>query len=126
MPIPKPKVHRWGYEELIPQFASREYYYRVVKPRRIELLRGLIEEHEPGVIIGYGKAFWRDYRELFEGSEFKEEGQFQTAVFRETLIVLTGHFSARSMNGRFDQVVELIKPELGIKMLEQCNANLYD
>jgi hypothetical protein len=58
MPIPKPKVKRWDYSELIPQFASREEYYRTVKPRRIK-------EHRPKVAVCYGKAFWGDYRQLF-------------------------------------------------------------
>jgi hypothetical protein len=60
MPIPKPKVKRWDYEELIPQFASREEYYRVVKPRRIRNLRALLTEHRPKVVVCYGKAFWGD------------------------------------------------------------------
>ena len=60
MPIPKPKVHRWDYEELIPQYGSRKEYYRVVKPRRIELLRGMIEENQPKVVMCYGKSFWND------------------------------------------------------------------
>ena len=109
MPLPKPKVKRWDYEELIPQFASREEYYRVVKPRRIGYLRALITEHRPRVVVCYGKAFWSDYRELFEGSTFEQEGLFQTAAFDNTLVVLTGHFAARSMNGRFDEVVSIFQ-----------------
>jgi len=108
MPIPKPKVKRWGYEELIPQFKSREEYYRIVKPRRIECLRGLIAEHRPKVVICYGKAFWVDFRELFHGHEFVEEGVFQRALAGETLVLLTVHFTARSMNGRFDEIVSLL------------------
>jgi hypothetical protein len=67
MPIPKPKVRHWDYEKLIPQFASREEYYRVVKPRRIELMQVSIEGHKPRLVIGYVKEFWEDYRDLFEG-----------------------------------------------------------
>ena len=108
MPIPKPKVHQWDYEDLIPQFGSREEYYRVVKPRRIELLRGLIEENKPRVVVGYGKGFWAEYRELLRGIVFIQEGQFQMAVFGDTLVILTGHFAARSMNGRFDELVKVL------------------
>lgn len=57
IPIPKPKIKRWDYDKLIPQFVSREEYYRVVKPRRIRSLRALIKEHRPKVVICYGKAF---------------------------------------------------------------------
>ncbi len=109
MPIPKPKVKHWDHNELIPQFASREEYYQVVKPRRIRYLRALVREHRPKVVVCYGKAFWSDYRELFEGSEFEQEGQFQTAALDNTLAILAGHFAARSMNGRFDEVVSMIK-----------------
>jgi len=108
MPIPKPKVRQWDYRELIPQFASREDYYQIVKPRRIKYLGALIEEYNPKVVIGYGKAFWNDYRALFPGIELKQEGQFQTAILKDTLLILTDHFTARSMNGRFDDVVSII------------------
>lgn len=93
MPIPKPKVKRWDYVELMHQFASREEYYRTVKPRRIHYLQALIKEHRPKVAVSYGKAFWSDYRQLFEGSVFELEGLFQTAVLDDTLAILTGHFA---------------------------------
>jgi len=108
MPIPKPKVSRWDYDELIPQFETREEYYRVVKPRRIKYLRAVLKENRPKVVVCYGKAFWSDYQKLFEGTVFGREGQFQTAFFGKTSVVLTDHFAARSMNGRFDDVVETI------------------
>lgn len=113
MPIPKPKVRRWDYDELIPQFDSREDYYQTVKPRRIEYLRGLVEKHRPKVVIGYGKGFWSDYRQLFAGHDFSDEDGFQTAVADETLVILTAHFTARSMNGRFDDVVAVIDERFG-------------
>lgn len=111
MPIPKPKVKRWDYEELIPQFGSREEYHETIKPRRVEYLRGLIEEHQPKVVICCGKAFWGDYQDLFEGHRFTEDGQFRTAVTGNTLAILTPHFTARSMNGRFDDVVSIISAQ---------------
>jgi hypothetical protein len=109
MPIPKPKVKRWDYEELIPQFASREEYYETIKPRRVAYLKGLIEEHRPNVVICYGKAFWGDFQELFGGQRFSEDGQFRTAVTEDTQVIFTDHFTALSMNGRFDDVVSIIR-----------------
>jgi hypothetical protein len=38
-------------------------YYETIKPRRVEYLRGLIRAPILKVVIGYGKAFWHDYRE---------------------------------------------------------------
>jgi hypothetical protein len=111
MPIPKPAVSHWGYEELIPQFTSREDYYRQVKPRRLNYLRGLLAEHRPRIVIGYGKAFWPSYRKLFEGFQFSNSEPFQVATRDSTLVALTGHFTARSMNGRLDEVVEIIQAQ---------------
>ncbi len=85
------------------------FHYRVVKPRRIRYLRALFTEHRPKVVVCYGKAFWGDYQELFEGSVFEQKGQFQTVVCDDTLVILTGHFAARSMNGRFDELATIIK-----------------
>ena len=47
MPIPKPSHAAWGYENLIPQFQSRSDYYEAVKPRRVQYLRQLLQEHVP-------------------------------------------------------------------------------
>jgi len=94
---------------LIPQFASGEEYYRVVKPRRIEYLKALLRQSGPKVVVCYGKAFWSDYRQLFKGSTFEQEGQFHTGVFHNMLVILTGHFAVRSMNLRFDELVTNIK-----------------
>lgn len=119
MPIPKPKVSRWDYQELMPQFASREEYYQLVKPRRIAYLGALVRQHGPEVVICYGKAFWGDYQHLFEGSAFEPQGPFQTASMEDTRVILTGHFSARSMNGRFDDVVTIIKDAVNRRRLSR-------
>ncbi len=87
-------------------------YYETIKPRRVEYLRGLITAHIPKVVIGYGKAFWHDYRALFEGCEFMQEDQFQKAVSNNTLVILTGHVTARIMNDRFDKILNLIKSRI--------------
>jgi hypothetical protein len=109
MPIPKPKVKHWGYEESVPQFASREEYYEAVIPWRVQYLRGLIEEQKPKVVICYGKAFWGEFQKLFQGHQFSKDGQFQKAVAGDTIAILTPHFTARIMNGRFDDVVSIIR-----------------
>lgn len=109
MPIPKPKVSRWGYENLIPQFSSRDEYYQQIKPRRVDYLRQLIQEHCPPVVIGYGKAFWPSYKELFPYHAFEKEEVFEVAINQETLVILTGHFTARTMNGKFDDIVKIIR-----------------
>jgi len=109
MPIPKPKISRWGYEELIPQFSSGKEYYQRVKPRRIKHLQRLLAQYKPSVVIGYGKGFWKDYKELFEVYRFSPKNNFEVAYDGTTLVILTDHFTARTMNGKFDEIVSIIK-----------------
>ncbi len=109
MPIPKPAVSQWGYEQLMPQYDSRQDYYEQVEPRRVRYLRQLIKEHRPKVIIGYGKAYWPQYKELFPHHAFARNDQFEVANTHETLVILTGHFTARTMNGKFDDIVAIIR-----------------
>ncbi len=99
MPIPKPSIGSWGYEKLIPQFASRDEYYQVVKPCRVKHLQRLLREHRPKIVIGYGKKYWTYYKELFPDLKFASSGQFLTAETEDMVVVLTDHFTARTMNG---------------------------
>lgn len=109
MPIPKPKISHWGYEELIPQFTSREGYYTKIKPYRIKLLKELSIKHEPKAIVAYGKGYWPNYKELFGETSFLPKGQFQVGKHRDTNVVLVDHFTARTMNNKLDEVVSLIQ-----------------
>lgn len=113
MPIPKPRIDVWNYEMLIPQFKSAEEYYNVVKPRRVAYLRRLIQEYRPKAVIGYGqgarKGYWQAYRKLFPELKFSEHGQFLVARDHKTVVVLTTHFTSKTMNGKFDEVVSIIK-----------------
>lgn len=107
MPIPKPSLNDWGYEALIPQFSSCNEYYRRVKPRRIEYLHRLLSEQKPELVVCYGKKYWQEYKELFAGLTFVAAGRFLVARATGQVVVLTDHFAARTMNGKFDEVVDL-------------------
>ena len=107
MPIPKAGIGAWGYEELIPQYASREDYYRKVKPRRLVYLRGLLRDHPPRMVVGYGKGYWPEYRALFGTVDFVTQGQFQVGRQAGLMVVLTDHFTSRTMNGKLDEVVAI-------------------
>jgi hypothetical protein len=109
MPIPKHDIGTWGYEELIPQFKSREDYYRQVKPRRLAYLQTLLREHRPRVVIGYGKNYWPEYQTIFPGLAFSAHGQFLLGLSQNTRVLLTDHFTARTMNGKLDEVVDLVR-----------------
>lgn len=108
MPIPKPTLNSWPYTDLLPQFKSREEYYRQIMPQRIELLRRLIRQHPPRILVAYGKRYWNEFRQLFTNVEFSVENQFEWAVSAETLVVFADHFTARSMNGGLEELVALI------------------
>jgi len=116
MPIPKPGIGSWGYENLIPQFNSANEYYQIVKPRRIKYLRGLIHEYSPKVVICYGKgsenSYWQSYSRLFPDLTFSPNGQFSVGTNRQTIVVLTDHFTSRTMNGKFDEVASILKKYL--------------
>ncbi|MCX6078387.1 MAG: hypothetical protein NTW32_02535 [Chloroflexi bacterium] len=109
MPIPKPSIGTWSYEELIPQYASREDYYLKVKPRRLSYLQGLIRENKPQIVVGYGKSYWPEYQALFGGMDFSSRGQFMVGKTAGLTVVLTDHFTAQSMNGKLDEVVSILK-----------------
>ncbi len=109
MPVPKSSIGAWGYEELIPQYASREDYYRKVKPRRLAYLQGLIRENKPQIVVGYGKSYWSEYRALFAGMDFSSRGQFMVGKATGLTVVLTDHFTAQSMNNKLDEVVSILK-----------------
>jgi hypothetical protein len=59
-------------------------------------------------VVGYGKKYWQDYQELFPSSIFLKNGQFLVARDEKLVVVLTDHFTARTMNGKFDEVVSII------------------
>lgn len=109
MPIPKPTLKSWDYGDLLPEFQSREEYYRKIKPQRIEMLQRLIRKHSPRILVAYGKRYWNDFRQLFADVEFSAESQFEWAVTAETLVVFADHFTAPSMNGKLENLVDLIR-----------------
>ncbi|MCK9622945.1 MAG: hypothetical protein M0R47_20715 [Methylobacter sp.] len=112
MPLPNPSMKKWCYGELIRRFQTRDEYYKTVKPFRIRLLRKLLRMYLPKVVICYGKGYWADYRRMFPEFNFSKSkcGQFEVAEEKGQVVVLTPHFTARSMNGKFDDVVAIVEP----------------
>ena len=108
MPIPVPANDGWVYEELIPQYESRQAYYSEVKPMRMELMSSLIKQNLPKIIIGYGQANWTDYQELFSDYKLAPNGPFMLGWDANTVVVLCDHFSMGNMDGKYDDLVALI------------------
>ena len=109
MPIPKPSIDSWGYENFIPQFASSAEYYKVIKPRRIKHLQRLMREHTPKAIICYGKMYWQEYKEIFPEIEFLPKNEFLVGKDESKIVIMTSGFPTKAMNGKFDKVVSIIQ-----------------
>ena len=116
MPIPKLRVGSWEYEEAIPQFRSAEEYYRRVKPKRESLLRTVIQQNKPRVVVGYGKGYWEAYQRLFLERRFKRDGAFLVSGEEFPLVVLTPHFASRAMNHQWDKLVALMNRYIDAKV----------
>ena len=48
----------------------------------------------------------------FPGLDFSKHGQFLIGQGQNTMVLLTDHFTARTMNGKLDEVVDLMREEL--------------
>ena len=94
---------------MLPQFKSRTDYLEKVKPRRLHQLRELIQKHNPPTIIAHGKEYWPEYKSLFDGWDFKQHRSFEVANTGRTMVVLTGQFAHQSMNGKFDEIAEMVR-----------------
>jgi hypothetical protein len=108
MPLPKTSLSEWEYKTLFPQFHSPEEYYKRIKPRRIQMYRKLVKQYHPKRIVAYGKHYWEDYQSIFKGTTFRPTGKFLCAESDGSMVVLTAHFTARTMNHQWDTLAELI------------------
>ena len=109
MPIPKSGSADWGYTTLLPQYETRQACYEALKPDRLDLFRQLVEEYHPKIVIGCGKEYWDDYQELFNQFKFSSNDQFLVGWDTDTVVILTDQFDEPSMEGKFDEVVKIIR-----------------
>ena len=109
MPVPKPNLSAFDYPETFPEYASASSYYQGVLPDRIRLLRKLIENHTPRVIVAYGSAFWRHYRSIMEPSFESVSNGFTVLSIQHTSMILIPFWTSRSMNGRLEALEETIR-----------------
>jgi hypothetical protein len=108
LPIPMPIGSLWGYDTLLPQYPSRQAYNAAVKPLRFEFFRQLIKQNPPKIIVAYDQSAWPDYQELFRGFNLVPSGQFEMGWDANTVVILSEHFSAETMKGKYEQLVRLI------------------
>lgn len=118
MPIPKSKIIKWPYRDLIPQYTGRMDYYKTVRPARIRILKDLIKQCSPKIVICYGKKFWPSFEEIFDKHVFEKYNSFpfQVASNEGTTVILTHHLS-RISNDVLESVVKAIKCSGAVKTL---------
>ena len=107
-PIPMPADGAWGYENLLPQYASREEYFNSLRPLRFEFFKELINQNLPKIIICYGRSSWPLYQELFQDFKLAETGQFELGWDANTVVILCDDFSNDAMDGKYDELLSLI------------------
>ena len=107
MPIPKPNVSAWGYEGFLPQFDDIDDYYKKILPQRIKIIKKLVDQFSPKVVIGYGKSYWNNYQRLFKGRKFNIDEPYM-ACAGKPFVILAPHFTSRLMNNRFKELADMI------------------
>ncbi len=90
-PLPTPNLLEWPYDSLFEHFSNRDEYRRYVKPLRLKLLRELIAEQQPPVVICYGKDDWLYYKQIFEWCEWQSTEHFDYTCSDGTHVYLTPH-----------------------------------
>lgn len=116
MPVAKSTVKEWQYHDLIPRFRDRQHYYDEVLPMRLLRFATLVRTHNPELIVAYGRSYWQHYQSILGPTDFHDRGRFRYGVQGKTTMVLTDHFTARTMNCLLPHVVALIQeinPDLG-------------
>jgi len=107
MPLPSPNANAWQYAELFPEFGTRAIYFAKMLERRLDLLRKNLA-YGPSLVVAYGAGYWPYYRRLYASVDrFASKGPFEFADVGRTRVILTPHFTARTMNGRFEQLIAI-------------------
>jgi hypothetical protein len=63
LPLPRPGIGAWP-AEYARWYSDPSAYEADVRPRRTEMFRRLLEEHQPRAVIAYGRANWGHYKEV--------------------------------------------------------------
>lgn len=109
MPVAKSTIKDWQYHDLIPTFQNRQHYFDEVLPKRLIKYTELVRTHRPRLIVAYGRTYWHHYQSILDSTEFHDSGRFRYGITAQTAMVLTDHFTARTMNKALPDVVALIR-----------------
>ncbi|WP_157961330.1 hypothetical protein [Microvirga flavescens] len=111
LPYPHNKATDWLYSPY-GRYSNRDEYLKGMLPKRIAMLRDLIQQFRREIIVCYGKERWDHYKKLFEGTPWRKQGLFEIADDKGTRIVLAPHFSGRAFNTN-EQLAEMARVALG-------------
>lgn len=92
LPLPARNTRDWPANA---RFATRGQYETEVRPKRITLLRELVQTYSPRYVFCYGMASWGYHGEIFNDVSFQPilDGRVLLGRSRSSTIVLTPFFA---------------------------------
>jgi len=104
--LPVSALACWPYDKLsnLPNLQTRELYRRTLAPRRVQMIKNLIDQHVPEFVVMYGTTYLT-YWEQIHGGTFLPDGNFLRGRRGSTEMILIRHPAARgSSNLYFEEV----------------------
>lgn len=106
LPYPNKRADHW-HPVFHERFSSRRAYEAVMIPRRVKLLREVLSGAPRELVVAYGAAHWRWYKEIFPDVVWAETKPFLVGACSAARVILAPHFVTRANNGRGDMLAEL-------------------
>jgi hypothetical protein len=106
-PLPSLGISSWRYAELFPEYADRKDYLSKLLPQRIRELQQHLA-YGPKLVVAYGVSYVNYYKRIYpQVNTWTSQGPFEVADNNETRIILSPHFTARTMNGQREKLIQL-------------------
>ena len=101
---------------------DKEDYYKICKERRFPVLQKHFEEHNPKILVCFGKDYWNDFIDCFKLPEHKNEEipdgnknyYYGKANHKNTLSLIVNHLSWPWTDAYRNKIVKEIKQHLQI------------
>ena len=116
LPLPASNIGQWtalGYDQLFEpheHFRTREDYRAWVMPQRINLLRKVLMQYSPPLVVCYGSAYHPEFKQLFRDVEaWIRRGVFSLGrAHKGKVVILAPHFTSRRMTGQVHIIYQMI------------------
>ena len=111
LPLPKKKASEWGEYASLTGFKTLDDYHKYAVPIRTQHLQEIFRMYSPQIVICYGRGFWKPYRKIFAEANFTRDsdGIFERARIGDTLIILSHHFTSRTMNKKIKKLARIVR-----------------